>query len=67
MTKANIIKLAALGFLSSFLNAGFGIGSTFVLGPALIQMGVFPLIAGQTGKFVSTSNNISSTIAQILF
>jgi uncharacterized membrane protein YfcA len=63
MSKFNIIKLAMIGFLASFLNAGFGIGTSFVLGPALIQMGVFPLIAGQTGKFVSTSNNISSTIA----
>lgn len=36
MTKIAIFKLTAFGFLSGFLNAGFGIGSMFVLGPALI-------------------------------
>jgi uncharacterized membrane protein YfcA len=63
MTWVVILKLAAFGFFSGFLNAGFGIGTMFVLGPALVYIGMFPLIAGGTGMFIAASNNISSTIA----
>jgi uncharacterized membrane protein YfcA len=62
-----ITKLALIGLSSGFLNSGFGIGSTFILTPALINLGVFPIVAGSTAMFVAMSNNISSTIAYILY
>lgn len=67
MTKMAIAKLAFIGLSSGFLNSAFGIGSTFILTPTLITLGVFPLVAGSTGMFVAMSNNISSTIAYILY
>jgi hypothetical protein len=67
MTNMAITKLALIGLSSGFLNSGFGIGSTFILTPALITLGVFPLVAGSTSMFVAMSNNISSTIAYILY
>lgn len=38
MSNQSIIKLAVIGFVAGFLNAGFGLGTTFVVNPALITM-----------------------------
>lgn len=35
MTIPSILKLALIGFMSGFLVAGFGVGSAFVVSPAL--------------------------------
>lgn len=67
MTLASIGKLASIGFLAGFLNAGFGLGTTFVINPALIKMDQPPLVAGNTGIFMSMINNISSGIAVLIF
>lgn len=67
MTRKAILVLSLIGLTSGFLNSGFGIGSTFILTPALIMLGIFPLVAGSTAMFVAMSNNISSTIAYILY
>ena len=67
MTAKSIVKLAVIGFMAGFLNAGFGLGTTFVINPALIKMDQLPLVAGNTGIFMSMINNISSSIAVIIF
>lgn len=35
MDLKSIFKLGAIGFMAGFLNAGFGVGSAFVVSPAL--------------------------------
>jgi nitrate/nitrite transporter NarK len=67
MTRGQLLKLVLIGFTAGFLNAGFGLGSTFVINPMLIKMELPPLVAGNTGIFMSLINNISSTIAVIVF
>lgn len=37
-TNRTILRLAGIGFTAGFLNAGFGLGTTFVINPALISL-----------------------------
>lgn len=67
MNAKTCIKIATVALLGGFFNAGFGISSTFILNPYLIQIGVPPLIVGSTGIFAALINNISSTVSQILY
>ena len=67
MNAKTCIKIAIVSLFGGFFNAGFGIGSTFILNPYLLQIGVPPLIASSTGIFAALVNNISSTISQILY
>lgn len=37
MDVKSVLKLSAIGFMAGFLQAGFGIGSAFVVSPALFM------------------------------
>ena len=67
MTPLTIVKLASIGFVAGFCNAWVGVGSSFVISPCLISMGIFPLVAGNSGVYVSMVNNISSSIIVLIF
>ena len=38
MGVVSVLKLATIGFMSGLLNAGFGLGSTFIVNPNLIKL-----------------------------
>ncbi len=61
------VKIAIVALFAGFFNAGFGISSTFILNPYLLQIGVPPLITSVTGIFAALVNNISSSVSQILY
>jgi hypothetical protein len=63
----SILKLGAIGFMAGFLNAGFGVGSAFVVSPALFLFDQNPATASATGMFIATLNCVSSSIVVILF
>lgn len=67
MDVKSILKLGAIGFMAGFLNAGFGVGSAFVVSPALFMFDQNPATASATGMFIATLNCVSSSIVVILF
>ena len=67
MTPVTILKLASIGLTAGFFNAWVGVGSAFVVGPPLMSMGIYPLVAGSIAVYVSMVNNISSSITLFLF
>lgn len=67
MTVWASLKIGFIGLIAGFLNAGFGVGSTFMINSQLVRMGIPPLVSGNTGIFCALVNNISSTIAQLIY
>ena len=67
MGLVSVVKLAIIGFMSGLLNAGFGLGSTFIVNPNLIKFDLPPLVASGTGIYMTFLNNLSSTIANIFY
>lgn len=67
MTIPSILKLAGIGFMGGFLNAGFGVGSAFVVSPALFMFDQNPATASATGMFIATINTISASIVVAIF
>ena len=67
MTPGTILKLASIGLTAGFCNAWVGVSSSFVVGPTLMAMGIYPLVAGSIAMYVSMVNNTSSSITMFMF
>ena len=67
MTAKPIIILSLVGFSSGFLQAGFGIGSAFVIMPPVKAFNQAPAVASATAMFIATLNTLSATLVLIIF
>jgi uncharacterized membrane protein YfcA len=65
-TPKAIAQLAALGFTSGLLNAGFGVGPAFVLTPGLVLFDQHPACASATSQYIAMLSTLASTIVVYL-
>ena len=67
LTVPAILKLAFIGFSAGFLQAGFGVGSAFVVSPALFMFDQHPATASATGMYIAMLNTMSASIVVAIF